>query len=505
MAIDFSSARAAIRKEHLSLRFDDVLTEPFQLRWVPAMAGRKTFDTACWCWLPKGTPPSHLITFGEKLADKCVNKASLPEYALAYYRHEVEHALSTVRDLKAIGEKCKAHGIAFDLMNLAEDARIESLARTRWDKRFEWLRYEEKGKDESAAGLLFQIIQADGDVETVRLRAAGNISVEKIMARVGEFYFPRFLAASSTWGLIPLLALWVAEFGNPPSSGGGSDLGQGAALAEDKAALAALLSASEDIAGGDGPKGVPTGRDNTGSAPIDRQGNHDFSSHGERTSLESNRIEVIAGILRAAFRQGREKVSSMVPSRRLNFKAIVRGSEKIYRHEVTTGSGRKPRVRYYHDCSSSMHGSPQVEGLYLLAAINQLAAAGCIDAYLTLTMGCGGKALRETFKLPVPTEVIEKIPAVGDSECFKHAFHATRALVEPADLVRGYSDGDICDDKVDQSQWRSRGLFSVGLYVGKDQSDRLRAWFVSGLCRESTEGLALELATLLKQRGEKAR
>ena len=152
-----------------------------------------------------------------------------------------------------------------------------------------------------------------------------------------------------------------------------------------------------------------------------------------------------------------------------------------------------------------MHGPPQVEGQYLLAGINKLTAEGMIDGYLTLTMGRGGRAMRETFKLPVPLEVIEKIPAVGDSECFNHAFHSTRALLEPADLVLAYSDGDICDEKVDQSQWRRRGLFSVGLYVGQDQSEGLRTWFDSGLCRESTEGLAIELAALLKQRKETAR
>ena len=152
-----------------------------------------------------------------------------------------------------------------------------------------------------------------------------------------------------------------------------------------------------------------------------------------------------------------------------------------------------------------MHGQPQIEGQYLLAGLNKLATDGLIDAYLTLTMGRGKMALRETFKLPVPIGVIEKIPAVGGSECFKNAFEATRGLLDAGDLVLAYSDGDICDAKVAQSQWRRRGLFSVGLYVGGDQSERLRTWFDSALCRETTEGLAMELAALLKQRNAAAR
>ena len=368
------------------------------------------------------------------------------------------------------------------------------------------MRFEEAGRDVTAAGLLFQIIQADGDVEAVRSRTGRASPEGRILARVGDYYYPEFLSATSTWGLFPLLERWVTEFGNPPSSGVG-DLGQGAALAEDDAALAALMAASEDIDEKDSASGKrgPTNRDNTDSVAIERDGNHEFTSHGERTALDVSRVESIAGILRGAFRRGRERVNSMMPSRRLNFKAVARGSEKIYRREIISENGRRQRVRFYHDCSSSMHGQPQIEGQYLLAGLNKLATDGLIDAYLTLTMGRGKMALRETFKLPVPIGVIEKIPAVGGSECFKNAFEATRGLLDAGDLVLAYSDGDICDAKVAQSQWRRRGLFSVGLYVGGDQSERLRTWFDSALCRETTEGLAMELAALLKQRNAAAR
>ena len=234
------------------------------------------------------------------------------------------------------------------------------------------------------------------------------------------------------------------------------------------------------------------------------EGNYHFVDCREHSLIDLNRASALAEVMKAGFQFGRAKILTNTPARRINFRSVIRHSARIYLHTVQAPAGRRPRVRFYHDCSGSMRGNPGELGLVLLTGLNLLAEEGIIDATLTLTMGLdsgrGITACRETFALPAPLAVLETIPACGGCECFFNALRATESQLEAGDLVLLYTDGNITDHEIDRSSWHRRGLFSVGLYVGDDCTEDMSRWFDLSLCRDAPEGLALELAELLKER-----
>jgi hypothetical protein len=490
LTIDFEPARKAIRARHSKLRFDDVLTEAYRLRFIPAKKNAKSFDTACWCYLPR--EKAHLITFGEKLAEK-LERGSLDAYALSFYHHEVGHAFWTDRDLVALREELKAAGILFALFNLAEDARIEELSRTRWGQPFNWLSFEKQEIGHAPHELLFNIIQADGNCASVESLIADPSVKAKTFPFVESFY-QRFLAAPTSRALIPILKEWIEKGGAQPPDDPACDLAVAAAVQAGEIKLDGIDCDHESDEGGG-----PTPPVETGSYTISESGNHDFLAEGQYTDLDPDIVDFLAAAMKKAFKGGMRKVSTSQPSKRMNLRAIVRGSELIYRRKVNLADGRRRRVRIFFDCSGSM-SSCKKAGLHLMGALSALAQSGVIEAKLILTKAHGRKACSQVFALPMPLAAIAQIPTNGGAECFDAAMKKTAKILEPGDLVLAFTDGNINDEKIDRAYWRRRGVFSIGLYVGDDLTEVLHRWFDTGLCRERVEDLAIGLAELFKEK-----
>jgi hypothetical protein len=490
LTIDFAPARKAIRARHSKLRFDDVLTEGYRLRFIPVRMNAKSFDTACWCYLPK--EKAHLITFGERLADK-LERGSLDDYSLAYYHHEVEHSFSTERDLVALSKDLKDAGILFKMFNLAEDARIEALARARWGRPFNWLSFEKQEIGHAPHELLFNIIQADGDCTSVKSLIADPGVKAKTFPFVENFY-RRFIAAPSSRALIPILKDWIDKGGAQPEDDPCCDLAVAAAVQAGEIKLDGIDCDHEGDEGGG-----PTPPVETGSYTISESGNHDFLAEGQHTDLNPDIVDFLAAAMKKAFKGGMRKVSTCQPSKRMNLRALVRGSELIYRRKVNLADGRRRRVRIFFDCSGSMNSCKKA-GLHLMGALSALAQSGVIEAKLILTKANGRKAVHQVFALPMPLDAIAQIPTNGGAECFDAAMKKTAKILEPGDLVLAFTDGNINDEKIERAYWRRRGVFSIGLYVGEDLTEVLHQWFDAALCRERVEDLAIGLAELFKEK-----
>ena len=445
MPLSFKPARAAIWREHYALRFDDVLKEPYLMRWVPAEPKRKAFSTACWCYLQ--SEKTHLLTFGEGLAERCIDPSHLPEYAIRYYRHEVRHSLSTERDLKAVQELCGAAkpSIPFRLLNLAEDARIEAIERQTSHRNFDWLSFEKPVEGTEPEALLLHLIQAEGNAALVWDRLAKALTsadvpqVRAVFDRVSGYYFPLFTAAGSTFSLIPLLCQWVKEFGADKGGSGeaAGDMEQALEAQNNPQMLVQILAGGEEMTGAptDGASKPPPTKDSS-AKNVAGEGNYHFADCREHSLIDLNRASALAEVMKAGFQFGRAKILTNTPARRINFRSVIRHSARIYLHTVQAPAGRRPRVRFYHDCSGSMRGNPRELGLALLAGLNLLAEEGIIDATLTLTMGLdsgrGITACRETFALPAPLAVLETIPRAADANAFSTPCVQPKASWRPA-------------------------------------------------------------------------
>jgi len=122
---DVSDISTMIDEAYLRLVIKGLLdNEKYDIRM------RRNFDTACWSFVPP-----HLIFVGDQIFKNCTAKPKA-YYAESYLVHEVGHSLFTERDLKAVNLALGASAIPFKLLNLAEDARIEWLMRSRLKRCF---------------------------------------------------------------------------------------------------------------------------------------------------------------------------------------------------------------------------------------------------------------------------------------------------------------------------------------------------------------------------------
>lgn len=501
-----ADVRSAVAKARSTVRFDGILADPCEVRFVPAE--KDTRKTACWAWLEK--VPKHLIIFGECISERCLS-GRLVDYYLLYWRHELQHAISTYRDLPGLNKRLVAEGVPFALLNLAEDARIENLARIS-DGPFGWLAHEVAPTGSTPRDILFRIIQAEADLDVAQVGLDfANPDVLGAWLRISLYYYPAFLRSPDTLSLIPLLKEWIAEFpddkqpedkqsgenGKPGESG---DLAQGAELMADESALAQAMDDSESV---DAPpdKAGPSDARTLGEVKPNEVLTAEFFEDTDLFELDAQKVARIYRILVAGIRMGPVRTATTSPTSRISIRALVRGSPRPFRTLQVENRG-KPKIVWFHDCSGSMSSNDAgIEGLHILAALSTMAQNGLISAKVIFTKGdSDDKALNFCTTLPLKSKDLQRIAHDGNSECFHRAMLAHAETLRSADMVLAFTDGQISDESINQRFWQASGVFSVGLYVGNPScTENLCKWFSSGLVRDNSENLSLALNTLIRK------
>lgn len=203
--------------------------------------------------------------------------------------------------------------------------------------------------------------------------------------------------------------------------------------------------------------------------------------------------------LQRALLGGEKTVRSMSPKRRVDFRAIVKKSPRIFRGKGTSPVGRK-KILFMFDASGSMTGTAFQEGLVLLGAINELHRKGVISAEVILNYG-------PFLKVPMPFNpaMLFHLEPVGGCEGLKFALESNDASVRAADLVLCYTDACITDFPIDLSYWRVRGIESIGLYCGAEvtregekPADQLKKYFTKSLVRRDMDTLIASMVRLIK-------
>lgn len=445
---------------------DDSPSEHFLIRMKPE------FKTACWAYLPP-----HRIYVGEEClnhARPTLTKDDLRNYLESFIRHELGHLRWTYRDLPHINERLKQVGIPFKLWNLFEDARIEHIERQRTGKKFNWALFEEiPAQPEDAPpnpGLdFFLLVQQENENRDLRMPA------------VVEFY-DRAIAAASSMALIVILEDWVILFGNQTvPERFETELLIGAKLQTDQQFQ---MDFDKDSTNPGEAKVTPK----SPPVPIKKKLKSKLLAK-DALFVDFLKAERLADNFLKLFGSRVVTGRSNDPSTRISARHLELERPFYKRKETIQATVKK--LCLVIDCSGSM-GGPPIEDAKLLAwALSTLAEKNKIQGCLILSaVNDDGDAVNELFSFPVSKEIVSRIHAFGRAEGLNAAILANHKVLAQADMVFVKTDGDICDEPLEQHKVRQMGITVCGLYSGGISSATdMEKHFEKFFARNSLEGL----------------
>jgi hypothetical protein len=458
-----------------------------------------TCQTAFWSWKDNPRPGEHKIYIGEKSIENCTKKDADEIYIQSLLYHELAHSKWTDKDIKYISQWCKDNKVPFNLFNLFEDARIESLFRATYSRLFRWSEYEKgiKNSELKPTSALFKLIQA----ENRKVRFPATFVEGK---RVRDYY-ERIIACEETLDLQPILLEWIDEF--PPeesdadnsSSDSSSDpLAGEPDIIETEEQEARLDEESEEVFDSecfDTGNHERTPEDEE-SYPIAEFSVGEISRKGA-DGVIAEEYERYIPIVEKLFQDKKGYVNTSNPSKRLNRRGLIGVSESLYRKKEVQRSAKR-NVNVVIDCSGSMGGDPIANARAFVKLLNELARKGKIEGHVILTSVKYGIGNTETRKLPVTDEFISGIPANGGAENIAGTINLVKPLLKKADYNFFVTDGCITDDPVNKAKLRKEGIYTFGLYVGDFKLSRLAKWFDRFIVRDSLEGLINEMLRKVK-------
>lgn len=430
------------------------------------------FNTACWQYQNS----THKIVIGEKLISRHV-KGDLKGYLRCYMRHEFGHARNTERDMKAICKALADVSVPFPLFNLLEDARNEHLEREFRGEPLGWLNYEDMVKNPFKPGsLMFAYIQAEGirrivhealyadSGETVDEEALLEADPRDELDRQVYAYFQELIAAKTTWDVIPIAARWVTQFGHevPPDyrMSGESDAASVIAKAESK---------KEGEADGKGEQGSIT------CGPLASNGA--VLSEEQVVELDALRVSSITGQLN--FRQTSRSVNEQKWQGRRLSGVHAALKEPPFRVKLETKS-KRTSVGLVVDCSSSMNAkgkdgeSAMANARYFVAAASALARAGRLSGFVIFSkIDDNSTPIYETWALPAPSHIIERMIANGGGEGLQSALRANLSRLKQVERVIVKTDGCLTDHPLDKAFFRRQGITLEGAYAGHLSEDEI--------------------------------
>ena len=502
----------------------DSLFSPITLGERHDVKLKPNFETACWAY-----QPPHKIYIGTELFEKRMvklglNDAQRAKYIANHYHHELGHALYTERDMRKIRAALKRIDAPFPLYNLFEDAYMEARYKKCAEYSFAWYELENADFSPRPESLLFSLIQAEGDVVMVT-KAVTEWTAEppvvdpsNPMVALGLLFapatgdtrelllekFPRVLdyyrritQVTQSMQLIPLVKAWIDEFGKQPeempkggANGGMSDLELSADLTINPEKLKDFDEDTKPVSGTPetdvDKKNSKKGEANDDPSFVSKKGK---VLHDVVTEVDTERARKLADKLQKFFAEKTRRVATMVPQTRISARHFAL-NRAPYRKTEVLGRGRK-KVFFEVDCSGSMGGFHIMEGKLIVTALSMLAKRGYVEGHICLSAVTDTGPSWELFKLPMDQASIDRIQGFAGAEGLEFALKDNLKLLQAADFVFVYTDGQICDRPIVKSSFHRYGIFTWGLYAGERGNfmDEMMKYFDKAILRDTAEEL----------------
>jgi hypothetical protein len=458
------------------------------------------------------------------------------DYAAAIVRHEVHHGLHTSRDLFALNRECTAHRVPFASLNVAEDIRIDAIARHTYGDYgwYCWHQPDASTKDvtEPLAWLVWDKL-CEGDwsrlspkltckfaatVERMRLGAPDGKGKRPVLTVLREFVTD-FVGAPNTFALISLLRDLFDTFpaaeqditkveGLPSGivghgySGGAAPTApppNGVTSADVPVPTPVTDNLPPHLATdvrrflGAGNQ-VPFGR--RGYVPVesltdeewDRVTSRDTPATATRSRAVAARLTALLGAV------GGTPTRVASSGARLHVRGAMTGEAQSFRTSGTMNA-KRPSVCVVFDQSGSMANDWVSHGAAFMGALLMLHQQGVIDATIVMTGGHRHAIVPPTF----PAHRTTRFFCNEGCESVDKTLAAIEPIVRAVDIVLIYTDGALTDGAVNAGQWRSRGVDLIGCAVMRTayHAERLRvaltAHFHRALIASDGEALATKI------------
>ena len=285
-------------------------------------------------------------------------------------------------------------GCGFAILNIFEDARIESHGRKisflGRPVRLNWKRWGNLMSEDSTLGT--KPISPANVIINATMSGGSNKEKKAVRAKLGSevdeiyTYYRRACLCADTFALEPVIRDFLARFGTPTVSGGGyhatsaMDAASGASGGGHAAGAAAGSPESEAGGGSDGDSSfVP---EVIGGHVHDKH--MDMSSALARATMgdketfetaEKQSRSLIQPRMREVMKVGESKQFTVSPKGRISLRHVSSGLPTIYADKKKKGDNRKMKVRAIIDVSGSMQSSYAYRGLgalnHALAEMNE--------------------------------------------------------------------------------------------------------------------------------------
>lgn len=556
-------AKETVQDEHITLRVMGVLDQTYRVIFAREDGPRSPYNTACWFFEKDPAPGVNHIVLGEGLIENTEkNHENMGFYVRAYYLHEAAHSLYTVRDLVGLNKALIASAIPFPVFNLFEDIRIEHIWRKNQDQKFNWLNFETLRDIEDPSSSLMNHILVEGgaqheaflELNKMVIAADALTPSDAPKHSKNKEFYDRACRTKTSADLIPIIKDWLiywkipsiggmtavslSEMPGTGNSGDGSGDGKGEKEGKDgkdekpgegkddkgKGAtgikglagdLATAITLAVEAKEREATKASATPMSDEPAPVVKNWENYDEDGNevNEITSCEMiypkgrscgtvdrALAERLYKKFLPCFKGDKHRSRFRSPSNRISVRAMIRGSERIFKKTEEGNTLGKRKAVLVFDCSGSMSGTPHESGLVLLEIFNKLVKAGKIDLHVILSGGSGSRAMHQVLKFPVKTEVIERVPANGGIEGFDGAIRSNLKLIKDADYVFFYTDADIVDVPLDKAFLHRQGIFTFGSYVGGEHKmEQLRKYFDTFVVRDSIDRLVDAMVAMLSR------
>jgi hypothetical protein len=454
------------------------------------------------------------------------------EYATAILRHEVHHAMHTERDFYLVDRDCKAHDVPFISLNVAEDIRIDTLAR-KVHGFYDWYRYYQPDAKsakvtEPLAWLVFwKLCEGYWSRLSPRITWTGVATVERVRLgkpdglgkrpaeRVLQEFADDFSRAANTRALVPLLRdLFltfpsaqkdIGKIGGLPSgivghgyNGAGMGKPDGAVVAADVTVVTGAEGKLPEHLSADIEYFLGSSYGVTSKSTIaeaEKLVRRDILAIGAKVSKVAGRLGGLLGQLGGA----PTRLSSS--GSRLHVRGVMVGDSQSFRVSGKR-KGEKPKVVVVFDQSGSMVNDWESHGAAFMGAFLLLSQQGRLDVTCILTGDHSHAVVPRNF----PSDQTGRFVCMSGCESVDKTLRANKKAIVAADIAIVYTDGALTDGRVNAAEWRRHGVDLIGAAVGgsaygtSTKREALTKHFGRSIIAEDGEALATKIVQYIATR-----
>jgi len=191
-----------------------------------------------------------------------------------------------------------------------------------------------------------------------------------------------------------------------------------------------------------------------------------FTKHNiiAKNSPREKEIEVLANRLSSKLKGVYGKQNILTPSKKLNIRNYVRGSQYYYKKKRTEAAGKKITMNIIVDCSGSMSGRYIKDAISLCMIMNHIARVEKTISGNIILSASEGAVVMDIKE--VTYDLLNKAHAFSGEEGIANTLADHQDKLLNTDYNICITDASITDSIINKKAYESRNIFIDGIYIG---------------------------------------